>query len=148
MSMMNKEDLYTTRAYNANDRNFIFASWLRGLYYGDTWYSQIPKNIFMANYHEALDKFLNKPDVNIKIACLKDDPEVILGYSVSRQLNVGGHEIGVVDWIFVKSAWRNIGIGKLLLPKQFNAFTHMTKSAKAIVRDKFNNVIFNPFIFN
>ena len=146
--MINKEDLYTLRPYTPNDRNFIFATWLRGLYYGDSWFKEIPKNIFMANYHDALDKFMTKPGVVITIACLKDEPEVILGYSVSRQLQVQGTEIGVVDWIFVKSAWRNIGIGTLLLPKQFNAFTHMTGCAKSIVKDKYNKVVFNPFIFN
>ena len=146
--MLTQQDLYITRPYQAEDRNFIFATWLRGLYYGDSWFKEIPKNIFMANYHEALDKFMTKPGVLIQVACLKDEPGVILGYSVSRNVNVGTQVIGVVDWIFVKSAWRNIGIGTHLLPAKFNAFTHLTGCAKKIVSEKYTKAVFNPFIFN
>ena len=101
----------------------------------------------MEQYHNILEKFLLRPGVNIKVACLKDDPEVILGYSVSRNIKNGEADISVVDWVFVKAAWRKIGIGKLLMPTKINAVTHLTKSGRSIVEQKLPNVIFNPFIF-
>lgn len=131
--------LVTVRDYNSGDRSFILATWLRGCYYGNTFYSDIPKDIFMLHYHEILEKFLNNPSVTIKIACLKDDEEVILGYSISRSAK----DKKVMDWIFVKSAWRRIGIGKSLVPENLEVCTHLTKLGKAL---KPQSVVFNPFI--
>lgn len=146
-SLLDKKDLISTRSNTPGDRNFILATWLRGSYYGDSWYSLIPKNIFMEQYHTILEKFLLRPGVNIKIACLKDDPEVILGYSVSRNIKHGEADISIVDWVFVKAAWRKIGIGKLLMPNKINTVTHLTKAGLSILKQKLPNVIFNPFAF-
>lgn len=134
-----KSSLVDQRGYLPEDRSFILATWLRGAYYGDTWFNQIPKNIFMEHYHAILEKFLNNPNVDIKVACLKDDPAVILGYSVSR---VSQGQV-VLDWIFTKSAWRNVGIGKSLVPLNLQAVTHLTKIGKAL---KPQEVVYNPFL--
>lgn len=144
---LDRKDLISIRDHTSLDRNFILATWLRGLYYGDTWFSQIPKAIFMEQYHAILERFLTRPDVKIKIACLKEDPEVILGYSVSRNLKLGEANIVVLDWVFVKSVWRKIGVGKLLMPNRINACTHLTKAGSAIAKNKLPDMIFNPFIF-
>ena len=146
-SPLEKKDLISVRTNTPEDRNFILATWLRGAYYGDSWYSLIPKNIFMEQYHNILQNFLARPGVVIKVACLKEDPEVILGYSVSRQIKNGEADISILDWIFVKSAWRKIGIGKMLTPTKLNAVTHVTKTGLSIMKQKLPNVIFNPFIF-
>lgn len=93
----------------------------------------------MEYYHKVLERFLDNPKVKITVACLKDDPQVILGYSVTRE--VKGQV--VLDWVFTKKAWRNIGIGKSLVPSNLQVVTHMTKTGKGI---KPSNVIYNPFI--
>lgn len=138
---LQKTDLVVTRDYLPNDKNFILATWLRGLYYGESWYRDIPKDIFMANYHTILEKILATPGLSVKVSCLKDDNEVILGYSVYHKLN----ELIVLDWIFVKSAWRRIGIGKGLVPQGVMFVTHLTKVGKALM-PKIPNVQFNPFL--
>jgi hypothetical protein len=144
--MQQNKEAIVIRSYTNLDRNFILATWLRGLYYGDTWYNAIPKSIFMENYHRVLEKFLPHPSVTIKVACLKEDPEIILGYSVSRNIKYGEADIAVLDWIFVKSAWRKIGVAKMLLPSKINACTHLTKTGLSILKQKLPNVIFNPFL--
>lgn len=141
--MIDKKDLISIRDSLPNDRNFILATWLRGLYYGDTWFKEIPKAIFFENYHNVVERILTRPGTIIKIACLKDDPDVILGYCVSRVFN---GDINVVDWAFVKSAWRNIGIAKRLLPAKVHACTHHTKQSLGIAKKKFPSIIFNPFL--
>jgi hypothetical protein len=135
-----QKDLITTRGYLPEDRSFILACWLRGLYYGNTFFSEIPKNIFMEHYHQVLEKFLDNPNVNIAVSCLKDDPQVILGYSVSR---VSAQGDGILDWVFVKTAWRNIGIAKSLVPNNFKWASHTTKLGRAL---KPAHVTYNPFI--
>lgn len=137
--MSNRSDLVTIRPANEDDRSFIFATWLRGLYYGGTFFSEIPKDVFMENYHKIIDKIISSPNTRISVACLKEDPSVILGYSVYRKSG----ENNVLDWIFVKSAWRLIGIAKSLTPAGVTAVSHLTKVAKKL---KPANVIYNPFV--
>jgi hypothetical protein len=99
----------------------------------------------MTNYHAALERLLSGP-VTIKVACLREEPNIILGYSVTRKLAVGTQVVGVLDWVFVKSAWRKIGIAKLLVPQDVEACSHLTKSGLAIMRQKKPSMVFNPFI--
>ena len=127
------------RSYLPADRNFILATWLRGLYYGDSWFSLIPKSIFMSNYHKMLERLLDSPGVEVTVACLKDDEDVIMGYAVSRTVEGSS----VLDWVFVKSGWRKLGIAKSLIPKDLKACTHLTKVGKSL---KPSSVIFNPFL--
>jgi hypothetical protein len=138
--MSTKKDLITNRGYLPEDRSFILACWLRGVYYGNTFFSDIPKGIFMEHYHKVLERFLDNPKVTITVACLKDDPQVILGYSVTR-LSSKGEQI--MDWAFVKKAWRNIGIARSLTPSNLQVVSHQTKIGKAL---KPAGVVYNPFI--
>lgn len=134
-----KKDLITVRDYVPADRNFILASWLRGLYYGSTWFSEIPKGIFMANYHNVLERILSHTATVIKIACLRDEPETILGYSVYRE----GAGICALDYVFVKSRWRRIGIARDLVPVNMQYCTHLTKLGKVL---KPQGCVYNPFL--
>src|SRR5580692_5240979 len=124
--MLEKKDLVSVRGPMPEDINFIFASWLRGLYYGNTFFGEIPKDIFMDKYHQVIQNILTK--ATVRVACLKDDPEVILGYSVIRNTEAGE----TLDWVFVKSAWRRVHIGKSLVPNKLNAVTHLTKIGRSL----------------
>lgn len=135
---MSKPESMTVRDYNHDDRNFILATWLRGLYYGDTWFSQIPKAIFMLHYHKIIENILSTEGIKVRVACLSDAPGVILGYSISRNRSV--------DWVFVKSAWRKIGIAKKLLPVDTTSCSHLTKIGAAIIKSKASHIQFNPFV--
>jgi len=147
METVNRKELIAVRPYNESDKNFVLATWLRGLYYGESFFSTIPKTIFMENYHNILEGFLAANGDSVKVACLKEDPEVILGYSVVRHTKIGEADISILDWIFVKTAWRGIGIGKMLVPARLNACTHLTKLGSSILKTKYPNIIFNPFLF-
>jgi hypothetical protein len=136
-----KSQLVAVRDYEISDKNFVMATFLRGLYYGGYFWGEIPKDVFMQNYHFVLERLLESPNIKIKIACLKDDREVILGYSVLNK------EETILHWVFTKSAWRNIGIAKSLLPKSILAVTHLSKSGLSILR-KHETVHFNPFLLS
>lgn len=132
-----KEDLVLVRDMRVSDMNFIFSTFLRGLYYGDSWFSEIPKDIFMKNYHQVIEKILNSPKVQVKVACLKDDDEVILGYSLLSKDDTKCH------FVFVKNAWRKIGIAKSLVPQTVNTATHSTTLGLSLIKKK--GWLFNPF---
>src|ERR1700675_2248172 len=76
------QGLYDIRFGTEEDNNFILATFLQGLYYGDSWFSLIPKAIFMANYKKVAQTLVTPGKTLIYVACLKDDPSVIIGYSV------------------------------------------------------------------
>lgn len=131
-------DLYDVRDYSIEDKNFICATFLRGLYYGDSWFSMIPKDVFMDNYKKVIQTLIDSPHVSVKIACLKEDPSIILGYSILSA------DFQSIHWVFVKSVWRKKGIAKSLLPKYPSKVTHLTKLGSSLL-PKLNGAIFNPF---
>ncbi len=135
---MQKLDLVTIRDAVIDDKAFIFSTFLRGLYYGESYFSQIPKDIFMSQYHRVLEHILGLPTVSVKVAALREDPEVILGYSI-----LGGNG-EIAHWVFVKSAWRKAGIGKSLIPDNLKAVTHLTSVGQSLLKKR-PDVIFNPF---
>lgn len=137
---MDKSELVAIRDFVEGDKNFIYSTWLLGLYYGCSWFTEIKKNTFMASYHQILDNLI--PHSQIKVACLKDEPDVILGYSVSHKV-----QLDTVHWVFVKSAWRKIGIAKSLVATDNILATHMTKIGLEILKAH-PQMEFNPFKLN
>lgn len=126
-------DLIEIRDAVVGDEAFIFASWLRGLYYGDSWFSNIEKDHFMFNYHKVIESLLSQ--ATIKIACLKEDKNIIIGYAVYRE--------DILDWAFVKKDWRKIGIAKALVPDNIKVATHATKVGLELMKKK--KFEFKPF---
>lgn len=133
---MNKH--YDIRDYVEGDKNFIMATFMRGIYYGDSWFSLIPKDIFMGNYKAVGEALIASPRNIIKVACLKDDADIILGYSILSK------DFTTLHFVFVKSAWRNQGIGKSLIPATTNTITHLTTLGRKLMI-KLKDAIFNPF---
>lgn len=131
--------LYNIRDFKEEDKNFILATFLRGLYYGDSWYSFIPKELFMVNYKKVGLFLVENPGVTIKVACLKEDPDVILGYSILSA------DYQTIHWVHVKSSWRKKGIARSLLPSRPTSVTHLTKIGKELLNKFETKVIFNPF---
>ncbi len=136
--MIDKRELVTARGVHEADLNFIMATFLRGLYYGDSWFSQMPKAIFMNKYHEIITNLLLNPNTEVTVACLKEDPEVILAYTIASK------DGSILHWAFCKKPWRSIGIVKDLVSKDLKQVTHLTKVGLSIIK-KHESLIFNPF---
>lgn len=128
--------LVATRNMVPEDHNFILATWLRGLRYGNDWFALIDKDAYFKTYHTVIETMLVNPDITVRLACLKDDQDVILGYSVYNKTRL--------DFVFVKKAWRGIGIAKSLLPPTVETVSHLTDVGRSILR-KYPNIRFNPF---
>lgn len=128
--------LYEIRDFKPEDKSFVMATFLRGLYFGDSWFSLIPKDIFMSNYKLIAEAILAKHQV--KVACLCEDKDVILGYSI-----LSG-DFKTIHWVFVKSAFRKQGIARALLPKYPTTVSHLTLVGKNLL-PKFKDCVFNPF---
>lgn len=131
-------NLYQMRDYKNTDKSFVMATFLRGLYYGDSWFGQIPKRIFMENYKKVAEAIIANPNTVIKVACLKDDEDVIIGYSMLSA------DYSTIHWVFVKSAFRKQGIGKALVPQYPTAVSHLSDVGRKLL-SRFTDCIFNPF---
>lgn len=130
--------LYTIRDFRPEDTSFILATFLRGLYHGDSWFSLIPKSIFMANYKKVARTLVSSVNISIQVACLPDEPDTIMGYSI-LSLN---HQN--VHFVYVKEKWRYRGIARSLLPTKIIAATHLTKLGQSLM-GKYPGIIFDPF---
>lgn len=129
---MDKAELIVFREMAKNDLNFIYTSWLRGFRFGNDWIKEIDSDTYYEEYQKVIDGLLKK--ASVLVACLKDDPDVILGYSVKRD--------DVIDWVFVKKAWRKFGLGNKLIGN-VKFCTHLTYIGNAIRKKK--SITFNPF---
>lgn len=128
--------LVAIRDVTAQDTNFIMSTWLKGLRHGNDWFEIIPSDIYYASYHKVLERILMKSETIISMACLKEDPDTIIGYSVK--------EGDTLHFVYVRSRWRGKGIAKSLIPESIKQVTHLTKIGKALL-SKTPGVIFNPF---
>lgn len=115
-------DQITIRDACVGDQAFIFSSFLKGNYYGNDWFRAIDKNTFMEKYKQVLTNLLIKSET--KVACMKDDPDNILGYAI--------YQPGVLHYIFVKPSFRKFGIAKQLIPVDIIYCTHLTKVGKTL----------------
>lgn len=131
--------LYDIRDAKEEDKNFILATFLRGLYYGDSWFSQTDKKSFMTNYKKFAESLLTSNRVVVKVACLKEDADVILGYSILSA------DFQAIHWVFVKQVWRQKGIAKSLIPSRPQAVTHLTSLGKELLNKFETKPIFDPY---
>jgi hypothetical protein len=136
--MSDFKGLFKIRAYRESDKNFILSTFLKGLYYGNKFYNMIDKKSFMDSYKLVAQAMLQSPNVMIYVACLPDDPDVILGYSIVSKDHTS------VAWVFVKTVWRQKGIGKSLLPSGLTTYTHFTDIGMQLI-NKLPPMIFNPW---
>lgn len=122
------------RAANANDVPFILSTWLRGLRYGNDWFALIDKDAYFTKYAVVVDNLLRNSYVSV--ACLASDPEVIVGYIV--------YDVGVLHWVYVKKAWRRLGLAKQLVPyNPIERITHLTKLGQRLMPEHWR---FDPFL--
>lgn len=138
----------TIRKAEEGDISFIFRSWLMGAYHGNRpvkgvriplgapgdYLGSIDQDAFMKGYHSHIERMLGVS--NVQVACLRDNPDVILGYSVFQP--------GVLHWVFVKPDWRRIGIAKDLVPEDITTVTGFSRVGEILRKKK--KLPFNPFI--
>lgn len=129
--------LIHTRTSTAEDLGFIYSTWLKGFYFGNTWRHRVEQEPYAAQQRPLIEYILFHPETEIRVACLKEDPDVIVGYNVSRGT--------ILDWIWVKPIWRKLGVGTMLMHGNTKAYTHLTTIGRAILRNKKKKWTFCPF---
>lgn len=134
-------DLIEIRYYTAGDHSFVHNSWLHGFQQGCEYFRLIEKAAYLDAYGKVINQIIERPGVDVKIICLKEDPEIILGYSVT-ELRPG---MLILHWLYVKPDWRDNDLGRMLVSENLTHTTHLTKTGRALLK-KHPKIKFNPFI--
>lgn len=135
MSTLETNDLFAIRDGAPTDFSFIYATWLHGLYFGCEFFRDTREKTFYDNYKRVIKNILEERHATITVSCLKEDHDVILGYSVSEK--------DCLHWVFVKESWRKIGIAKSLIPFGIVVVSNQTKVGRSIKPKGWD---FNPFL--
>lgn len=122
-----------TRDFNPDqDTGFIYSTWAKSVYYGNRrWHgNDSTKQEWFKDFYVTMSEALGTG--KIRIACLEDDRDLIIGYSVLVE--------SVCEFVYVKEALRRQGIATLLLKGEsvfsFNVCTRM--GAKIIAERALN----------
>ena len=117
-----------TRDFNpADDEACIYSTWRNGAFFSSAVKETESPAKFFRKMSYKIKEILESAQV--RIACLEDSPETIVGYSVSR----GTH----LDWIYVKPDYRMQRIATILIPKTIETYTSdLTKIGSKIVEKK------------
>ncbi len=136
---MNSSELFEIRSFAEGDKSFIYSTYLRGKYHGDFGgVKEIQKDVFMKNEHDILEHILERSTTKVAIACLKEDPSVIIGYAITSAVSP------VLYFVYVKAPFRRIGVAKLLIPQQIQVTTCLTRLGSSIAKEK--GISYNPYL--
>lgn len=131
-----KLSLISFRALNPLDLNFILVSWLRALRFGNDYFRDGDDRKYYEKYQLFIKELLNQKETFVNVACLTEDPDVILGYAVLAPPKL--------HWVYIKKAWRNLGLAKKLVEQfKIETVTHLTKAGNAIRKKK--GLRFDPY---
>lgn len=110
-----------------SDAPFLFATWRKSIWFENKNNTDSIDPIFFRLKTKQIKLILENPHCNVKIACLNDDHDQIVGYSVMI-----GSEI---KFVYVKIEYRKQGIAKLLTRGFIFVSKPETKIGASIVRN-------------
>jgi hypothetical protein len=109
------------------DSPFLYSTWRNALYYSPLEPIQ-DADRFFSEETKRIRKII-KDGAVIKIACLDETPDQIVGYSVINQNSL--------EFVYVKRDYRRIGVAKLLLEDGFKEVTNcLTKLGRDLAIKK------------
>lgn len=138
-------DAIAVRPYRHDtDQAFIYSTWLRNYKHSSYFAKRIKPAIFFAGHHKLVDHILSKPTTTTLIAHPRNDEDTILGYMVCEALSTP-----VVHFVFVKEAFRKMGVARALLKAsgmsvERLAFSHWTYPVDELIQ-KYPDLIYNPY---
>lgn len=130
--LMGKEDVLKTRPVKESDIKFICNSWWNNLYANVRWVNGFMDRKLFVKYHDILLHILKKPKTETSVCCLKEDEDVIVGYSVVEKTD----QDTILHWVFVRNDWQGKGIARDLVPKGITIATHLTKTGEKILEKR------------
>ena len=111
---------FITRPMQRSDESLVYATWLNSLEPSRD--RSIARSVFYARHHALIERRLQEAMAHgtALVACAEDDPTQVFGWVVGVP--------GTLDYVFVKSLYRNFRIATSLLRSfgLYTAYTHNT----------------------
>lgn len=125
------------------DASFVFSSWLRS--YSESPFARgLRRRVFFERHHRLIEELLRRPSVTVRVAALASDPVVLLGWCAG--------EPGTLHYVYVKAAWRGIGIARRLvgeIPGGVRVYSHRTVGphgrVERLIREHLQFAHFDPY---
>ncbi len=117
--------------------NYVKSKWLRSFRYGNDYMKLTDAAAYFCAYEAHISNILKRPKTKVRLAVLSDDPDVALGFSVTSE--------HVLHYVYVGLDYRRQGIGRSLVPKGIEEFTHLTKIGMTLWPKDLKNAVFQPF---
>lgn len=111
----------------------LFATWRNALWFDTEDKDESKNHKFFRDCTRLIKSLLANADTKARIACLVEDPNLILGASVINKDNL--------IWVYVKADYRSRGIATLLAKGIKTVSNPSTRIGKAIVKNKELKVI-------
>lgn len=128
-----------------DDMPFFWSSVMNHYRHSSPHVKLIPDCVYFDCHYAVLQKVLNRKGNVLKFAVLASEPDVILGFLW------GNEAFDTVHYIYVKKAFRQLGIGRVLFNHAFENhrifYTHATYDGGKITH-KYRQFIFNPYLLN
>lgn len=83
------------RSIKKEDEPFIYATYLKNNWHSKTNTTTLRKETWMRVQHGRLEALFENAPEQVKVVCLVEDPDTILGYKLQ-------------DWVYIRPQWRNI----------------------------------------
>jgi hypothetical protein len=137
MSNPFSDGIYSVRKSLPEDKEFILSSWIRS--HAE---SKFARHAGMSHYREhhipRIEAAFADSSRAFFCAVLKDDPSIIVGWSTGRK--------GVIDYVYVKAASRQMGVGSTLIALFAPSFrSHET--LRSLEFWKKRDIVLDPFAF-
>lgn len=109
------------------DAPFIYSSWRNALWYAEERDEGLA-GMFYKKANQDIKHLIRDFFTTVKIACLSDDPDQIVGYSVLSKDNL--------EWVYVKIDYRKQGVATLLCKGFQSITTPYTAIGRSIAEKK------------
>jgi len=110
-------DFVTIRAARPSDHDFVIGTLLNHYYEESFWAQRITTRTFFDGHTPLVRGLLHRAQVNV--VCEKEDLDALLGFVMFEPSVMDSRDLtpltpNVLDFLFVKKAFRGIGIGRML----------------------------------
>jgi hypothetical protein len=124
------------------DLAFIFHTWLKSYRYNSPATLHISHEVYFAKHHQVAEAILKRSVV--PVACLRATPNVLVGFAV---LELAAPIC--IHWIYVKNAWRRLGVAKRLLGEidpNLCVHSHWTSALQGWTNVRWPKLQYDPYL--
>lgn len=114
------------------DTPLIFSSWLRS--YRPSADPKVDKDVYYREHHKVVERLLREAEV--VVATAEGDDDTVVGWVCSSP--------GVLHYVYVKEAFRRMGLGTWLLACQgpYSQYSHATRYGELLLKGEGT---YNPY---